>query len=396
MAVEQKKTGGWVAGSFAVIGVAAIAGVYIVGNKSTLAIAIGVALAGLCGALAWWCTARWNSTLHAAGVEWQQRLEAELKGQGAHDIQGLDRLCTSVLPVWSGQIEMARSHTEESITELAVRFANLSQRLEVAVSASQGGGGGNMVALFERSHDELNSIVASMRSSLDSKAAMLREINDLAKFTGELQKMAEDVGNIASQTNLLALNAAIEAARAGEAGRGFAVVADEVRKLSSLSGDTGKKIVTMVSTIGEAITSTLNVSEQYTQQDEKMAATSSEVIESVLTNLRGAADSLGDSTAALRREGQEIGGEIAEVLVALQFQDRVSQVLVHVRNDLGRLEQCLHDGANEISQGRSPQPLDTDAWLADLAKTYTMKEQVAVHGGKSVATAQAESEITFF
>jgi methyl-accepting chemotaxis protein len=326
----------------------------------------------------------------------RHRLEAELKAQQSHEIQGLDRLCTGVLPVWSGQIEMARTHTEESITELAVRFANLSQRLEAAVSASHGGGGGNMVALFERSHDELNSIVASMRSALDSKAAMLREINDLAKFTGELQKMAEDVGNIASQTNLLALNAAIEAARAGEAGRGFAVVADEVRKLSSLSGDTGKKIVTMVGTIGEAITSTLSVSEQYTRQDEKMASTSSEVIESVLSNLRSAADHLGDSTETLRRAGHEIGGEISEVLVALQFQDRVSQVLVHVRNDLGRLEQRLHDGANEISQGRSPQPLDTDAWLADLAKTYTMKEQVDVHGGKSGATAQAESEITFF
>jgi methyl-accepting chemotaxis protein len=396
VAVEQKKAGGWVAGSFAMMGVAAIAGIYIVGNKSTLAIAVATALAGLSGVLAWWCSARWNSMLRSAGVELRQRLEAELKAQQSHEIQGLDRLCTGVLPVWSGQIEMARSHTEESITELAVRFANLSQRLEAAVSASHGGGGGNMVALFERSHDELNSIVASMRSALDSKAAMLREINDLAKFTGELQKMAEDVGNIASQTNLLALNAAIEAARAGEAGRGFAVVADEVRKLSSLSGDTGKKIVTMVGTIGEAITSTLSVSEQYTRQDEKMASTSSEVIESVLSNLRSAADHLGDSTETLRRAGHEIGGEISEVLVALQFQDRVSQVLVHVRNDLGRLEQCLHDGANEISQGRSPQPLDTDAWLADLAKTYTMKEQVDVHGGKSGATAQAESEITFF
>lgn len=396
MAKEQKRTGGWVAVPFVLMGVSAVAGIYLIGSKDTLAIEVSAFLVVLAGMLAWWCAERWKSQLQSIEFELRHRLESEFKPKQTHELQGLGHLCSDVLPVWSGQIEMARSHTEESITELAVRFANLSQRLEAAVATSQGGEGSNMVVLFERSHDELISIVTSMRSALDAKAALLREIQDLSRFTGELQKMAEEVGNIASQTNLLALNAAIEAARAGEAGRGFAVVADEVRKLSSLSGDTGKKIVTMVGTIGAAIDSTLHVSEQYAKQDEEMASTSSEVIESVLSNLRGAADSLGDSTETLRSEGHQIGGEIAEVLVALQFQDRVSQVLVHVRNDLGKLEQRLHDSANDIAQGRSPQPLDADAWLAELAKTYTMQEQMAVHGGNSSDAANAESEITFF
>jgi len=61
--------------------------------------------------------------------------------------------------------------------------------------------------------------------------------------------MAAEVANIAGQTNLLALNAAIEAARAGESGRGFAVVAGEVRNLSSLSSNTGKKMSDKVQVI---------------------------------------------------------------------------------------------------------------------------------------------------
>jgi methyl-accepting chemotaxis protein len=208
--------------------------------------------------------------------------------------------------------------------------------------------------------------------------------------------MAEEVGNIASQTNLLALNAAIEAARAGETGRGFAVVADEVRKLSTLSGDTGKKIVMMVTNVSEAIASTLHTSELYAEQDEKMALTSSDVIESVLARLQGAADNLSHSTDALLAESRHIGGEIAEVLVALQFQDRVSQVLSHVTNDLGKLQQRLSSEREALTQGRPCQPLDSDSWLADLAQTYTMREQNAVHSGGKQINAQQDSDITFF
>ena len=246
-----------------------------------------------------------------------------------------------------------------------------------------------MVSLFERSHDELNAIVTSMRAALDAKATLLHEIQDLSRFTIELQKMAEEVGNIASQTNLLALNAAIEAARAGEAGRGFAVVADEVRKLSTLSGDTGKKIVTMVATIGDAIASTLQISSQYAAQDEQMVATSGTLIESVLDRLQGAADELGHSTDTLLAESRHIGNEISDVLVALQFQDRVSQILSHVINDLRKLDQQL-----AAAQEGAPCVFDADAWLADLASTYTMREQVDVHSGRQVA--QEDSDITFF
>jgi len=326
-----------------------------------------------------------------------QRREPRARAQG---MDGLDQLCEGVLPVWSGEVEIARSHTERSINDLASRFADLSQRLESAVSASQnatdGGNTKGIVPLLQESQTDLNGIIASLRAALKQKEALLQEIHALSRFTGDLQEMAKNLGLIAQQTNLLAINAAIEAARAGEVGRGFAVVAGEVRKLAQLSGDTGKRISDTVETVNAAIASTLKVSRQYAEQDTQMAAHSEQVIETVLAQFGATATSLHESTNVLQREGQLIQGEISDVLVALQFQDRVSQVLTHVRDDLDKLSQTLHDARQELGQGGIPPPIDAPAWLDTLARTNSMPEQYAVQSGGSAQAQASATEITFF
>lgn len=311
---------------------------------------------------------------------------------------GLEPVCRGVLPIWAGQIEVARNHTEEAITALAVRFADISQRVERAVSTTPDGTAADdgLVALLGSSQHELDAIVTSLRAALATKELLLHEVVQLASLTEQLHAMAQDVGNIAKQTNLVALNAAIEAARAGEIGRGFAVVADEIRKLSSLSGETGKRIGETVDTVSAAIAKTLAISRQYAEQDEVTVTHSGQVIEQVIQRFRGATTSLLDSSHELRKESQSVGQEIAQVLVGLQFQDRVSQVLGLVRNDLEKLHECLAQGQQDSAAGRTQTPLDADAWLEQLAGTYTMPELHDVHRGSGQGAAGSESEITFF
>ena len=348
-------------------------------------------------------------TLVTAGSAWwtvrqcqasQRRLEDDVRAQG---IDGLNQLCQGVLPVWSGQVEIARSQTESAINDLAMRFGNLSQRLESAVSASQtsssadDGSSQGVVALLKNSETDLHSIISSLRSALKEKESLLHEVHALSRFTAELREMAQNVGSIAHQTNLLAINAAIEAARAGEVGRGFAVVASEVRKLSQLSAETGKKMTATVETVNQAIVKTLQVSSQYAQQDEAMAASSKQIIEKVLGQFQSTATGLNDSAEVMRAESQLIQSEISDVLVALQFQDRISQVLSHVRGDLDKLHQTLDASEQQLADGVMPEPLDTAAWLDALTSTYTMAEQYSVLGEGPAAQAQDSStEITFF
>jgi len=356
--------------------------------------ALAAMVALVCAGSAWWAVRQCTTS--------RLRLEDTVRAQC---IDGLNQLCRGVLPVWSGQVEIARSQTESAINDLAQRFGNLSQRLESAVSASQtssssadDGNSLGVVALLKNSETDLHSIISSLRSALKEKESLLHEVHTLSRFTAELREMAQNVGSIAHQTNLLAINAAIEAARAGEVGRGFAVVASEVRKLSQLSAETGKKITTTVETVNNAIVKTLRVSSQFSQQDEAMTANSEQIIEKVLGQFQSTATGLNDSAEVMRRESQLIQSEISDVLVALQFQDRISQVLSHVRGDLDKLNQTLEVSGQQLAEGVMPTPLDTDAWLNALTSTYTMAEQHSVHGGeRPAAQAQASAtEITFF
>jgi methyl-accepting chemotaxis protein len=310
-------------------------------------------------------------------------------------ITGLDKLCRGVLPVWSGQVEMARGHTEESVTALTSRFASINERIAATMASSQADGGESLIALLKQNESELNSIVSTLREALDSKETMLREVASLSQFTESLKRMAQDVGEIAKQTNLLALNAAIEAARAGDVGRGFAVVADEVRKLSNLSGETGRKMSETVETVNHAITSTLEVSSRYAQQDQEMVGNSEQVIEQVVARVHRAVQGLIDTSDVLRHENQAIGEEIAEVLVALQFQDRVSQVLGHVCNDMKKLTDRIDDQQQQVANGGRPGRIDATAWLEELSHTYTVPEQHLVHRGETPAGAPS-TDITFF
>mgnify|MGYP000844653584 FL=1 len=334
---------------------------------------------------------------HAQALERQcRRLDEQAlrHAQEMSGIDGLDGLCGKVLPLWRGEVEVVRGQTEEAITGLSCRFADISRRVETSVLATRGAGEQDLVALLNASESQLDEIVGALRQALQHKEVLLTHVAELGGVTATLERMAGEVGDLAKQTNLLALNAAIEAARAGEAGRGFAVVADEVRKLSTASGEMGRKIAETVRTVTGTIGETLEVSRDSARSDELLVTTSSQQIAQVVQRLRGAAAALVDSSAAMAREGQAVGTEIGDVLVGLQFQDRVSQVLAHVTGDMARLEERLRAMQEDLRAGRRPEALDGDVWTHEMRRTYTTAEQHALHGGGSAA--QEPSGITFF
>ena len=123
-------------------------------------------------------------------------------------------------------------------------------------------------------HERLNVIV-------DKSTAMRTSSQELAESSEEIKEMVSMIVGVAEQTNLLALNAAIEAARAGEHGRGFAVVADEVRTLASRTQESTEQIQKMVSSLQMHTHKAVEVMDSDTKHAMKMAESTSSATESI-------------------------------------------------------------------------------------------------------------------
>ena len=247
--------------------------------------------------------------------------------------------------------------------------------------------------VINQSELELNSLNNNFKLILSSKIELLGEVTQLQSFTDELQTMAIDVQGIANQTNLLALNAAIEAARAGESGRGFSVVASEVRSLSQRSSDTGQKIMDKVDGICQTINSTVDITKDQLQDEQIKSSESQQLIHEVISRLGIIINQFTDSTLLLKNHSKHINSEINDVLVSLQYQDRMAQILGHTKDEIGRFSVLLSN-PNEI------QNTDKASWLEQMHKGYTTSEQKKLHeGGTVVNTVKAESDedsIDFF
>jgi methyl-accepting chemotaxis protein len=146
-----------------------------------------------------------------------------------------------------------------------------------------------------------------------------------------------------------------------------------------------------VDIINSAITRLVEVTDNTAESDNQSVVTSEANIRHVLDRFNNITQRLSSSTVRLQQESADIRDEISEVLVALQFQDRVSQILVHVRNNMD----ALHSHLQQCQHNPDQLQIDAQAWLAEMELTYATDEQRQIHHGGRSSSAK-EQEITFF
>ncbi|WP_338619743.1 methyl-accepting chemotaxis protein [Paludibacterium sp. THUN1379] len=210
--------------------------------------------------------------------------------------------------IGSREQSQAASNMAASVESMTQSIQSIAEHAQEARRLSQVSG-----ELSREGTDVLRQAEGEMNRIGDSVNAAAQTIGDLAAKTANITSIVQVIREVADQTNLLALNAAIEAARAGEAGRGFAVVADEVRKLSERTASATREIATMVEEIQQGSDASHETMAQAVERLESglnMMHQGGDAVGRIQQSAESVLSAVQDITEALRQQG-EVSADIA-------------------------------------------------------------------------------------
>ncbi|WP_164462101.1 methyl-accepting chemotaxis protein [Bacillus sp. FJAT-42376] len=243
----------------------------------------------------------------------------ELNGNIADTSSGVAQMNEAIQSIHSDSVRF-QEDMRKSSAEMKSMVIDLESSNELTGRISDYSG--KMNGFIEINKQHLTHAIESINEVKESSASSIKHVQLLTEKTSEVEKVLSAIRTIADQTNLLALNAAIEAARAGEHGRGFAVVADEVRKLAEQSSQSSQIIQDILKEIldakeqvsaslyqtSETINESVSVISRTTDDFDKMADIQSESEE----HLSKVAERFNHLAAK--------GGEVGNIISSLQSQ----------------------------------------------------------------------------
>ncbi len=250
----------------------------------------------------------------------------------------------------NGQV---RNLLADAIEKLIDSFTGLEDQTrrqqEIAIGLTKNGqeqAGGSRLSI-ESFLAEIDGVLGTFAEAIsnnsDMARAMVQSMGETSKQFQKVLGMLDEVKKIADQTNLLAINAAVEAARAGQAGKGFAVVAEEVRNLSIRSNRFSDQIGSSVTGITQALASVQKVINQMASQDEVVTGSAKHRVDDLMTKTRAFNENIERSVREISQSSERVGVEVRHAVTSLQFQDLATQVLGTTNNRVENLESLLQN-----------------------------------------------------
>ncbi len=289
------------------------------------------------------------------------------------------------------QIARGAQDQSSSVERASLSVAELGSSISKVAAASRevsgAAAGAHRAAMVGA--DSAHKSAMGMETIKASSAVVASRVQDLGRNSEQIGSIVEAIDDIAEQTNLLALNAAIEAARAGEHGRGFAVVADEVRKLAERSSRSTKEIAELIAQVQKGTHEAVTAMEQGAQEVEtgaRLAEEAGGALNDILTSVQAAADQVAHIASAVQqmeaasRDVVDLMGSISAVVeqstAATQEMAASGQVVSGSIDKIAAVSQQTSAAAEEVSASSEEMASQTEEMVAQAEELAQMAEDL--------------------
>ncbi len=304
----------------------------------------------------------------------------------------------SFLGILRDQIANVGVETEGAALDILVRLAEIDRRIQAIIAFVEPSGTdddvGDLMRRSEARMAESRRLLDDFRSSRDSTACETRKsLDEILGMVAGLNRIVIQVRTVARQTSMLSINAAIEAAQAGENGKGFRVVAGEVKQLSRVSDQAARDIGDGISRLQSAIrtsmeTLVLDRLEAEKKGFDQLVGSIGDLTENFDRLIGHQRDVMGK----VHSESEMIAAPIMQLIGSIQFQDVTRQQLQHVSQSMDMIGRHSHQlGLNLQTDRLDQETFGIEAEIAASLAGYVMSQQRNIHN-QSIGADAAEDK----
>lgn len=302
------------------------------------------------------------------------------------------------LPVLAHQLKEVTRQIESAVVQVCESFQDMAARARAAAqvplagasSDNRGPQSGGIEGLIEGTRETMSDLLRRIEQTSEFSSFTVDRMETMEQQIGSLQNTLRDVDEVASNARVLALNGQLEAARAGEHGKAFSVVATETAKMAIHAVESSRTIRDRIEQVATTISGAAKDLRGRASADTEEAMRSRQQVNAALDRMVTLHDDMQQAIAQSRRNSDQLARDISAAVVAMQFQDTVSQRIGHVVRILEELHGTLHSqlaGAGPAVEAHGPN------WAERMAQSYTMDSERRVLAGDARQGPSSDSDL---